>query len=1089
MLIILSAALIGNNAYAAAAVDCTDTSTCDQETFTSVAPDALIVLDLSVNMTKNSAGGTNTWGSTEACTATATAAAACSPGIADTTDPNYGFSNNTSGDTNYKGTTGCNIDCSRLGIAKRAIFDILDDDNNGTIDNQDASSLGIRFGLLRFKGGDDYAGSYATGNVQLIKAIGTSYQNIYCGAAASNGSCLQTDTCSSGECIANETASYGAALVRSLQEAKLYLDAHKAADNTAGDCRQKFVILVTTSSDDCFEETSCSSTDPAVCPYGASCVGECDNGNNTNGSADRRRQIVVAAKALNTAGYQVYAVGFGEAMPDYLKNTLNWVARYGGTDNPMITNSGNPDAYNPANSPANRDIAGVCGGSTVLNWHTKTNDPGYGVSSPAAGATSYPLSGYAFLAGNAADLSYYLKSAIYTIKEQSYSFTRVSVQTVRTMDENYIYEASFSPLATSAGTMNDPFWLGHLKRYSINVDGSLPASADWDAGQILKGRNTARTIYTYKGGSLIAFNTTNIAPADLNVADTATRDGIVNFIHNGDQAYNPGTTDGAAKYGWKLGDIFHSSPISIGTPSPYFSDIVDQGSTKAYNTYREDNERTSANGKRLIVAGANDGQFHVFRTGNLADGGGTELWSFIPPNLLTRLKGLYHTTTTIGGMHPTKTSSAIHQYFVDGPTTASDIWIGSGTGTTKLASEWKAYAIISEGRGAASTLWCSSSSCDSGCTSTPGISGATVANPHYCGYYAFDLTDTTGTPQFKWHFGGTGGLTAAQASYLGEPWSKITIGRVKIAGNERWVGFASAGYSGTDCKNSTAAKCDKRGKGFYVIDMLNGNVLWTYNYGTNSNMAYSLLAQPASVDYDDDGFIETVYVPDLGGNIWRFKMCTKTDTSSCGISDWTGGLFFEAQSGEIRPSYSKVTVAKSSSGDKWVFWGTGDVNDPTGSSAQERMYGAKDNDRTTKHRGNELSNYTSDSNCGDTSEGWYINMSGSGQKILADPTVYADVVYFTLYKPGNVNDACDKSGGAYLFAVNFATACGEYGDGARSVYVGQGIASAPVVSENPYGGTNIYVTTSEGSQINPEQPPDPFANKANMQYWHDMRVR
>ncbi len=59
----------------------------------------------------------------------------------------------------------------------------------------------------------------------------------------------------------------------------------------------------------------------------------------------------------------------------------------------------------------------------------------------------------------------------------------------------------------------------------------------------------------------------------------------------------------------------------------------------------------------------------------------------------------------------------------------------------------------------------------------------------------------------------------------------------------------------------------------------------------------------------------------------------------------------------------------------------------------------------------------------------------------------------------------------------------------RSTAAGTGIASGAVVSENPYGGTNIYVTTSEGARINPVQPPDPFANKPNLQYWHDMRVK
>jgi hypothetical protein len=217
-------------------------------------------------------------------------------------------------------------------------------------------------------------------------------------------------------------------------------------------------------------------------------------------------------------------------------------------------------------------------------------------------------------------------------------------------------------------------------------------------------------------------------------------------------------------------------------------------------------------------------------------------------------------------------------------------------------------------------------------------------------------------------------------------------------------------------------------------------------------------------------------------------MCKQADYTahpSCGTRSSTGGKYFGAQTGEIRPIYTNTTAVHSLSGNLWVFWGTGDVNDPTAPNAQEKMYGGKDNDRTTTHGSNEFENYTSQ--CGSADVGWYINVTN--EKMLADPTVYADVVYFTTYNKGVASDACGKSGSAYLYAVNFETSCGAFSGGDRSVFAGSGIASGAVISENPYGGTNVYVTTSEGSQINVVQPPDPYANKANMQYWHDLRVK
>ncbi len=138
--------------------------------------------------------------------------------------------------------------------------------------------------------------------------------------------------------------------------------------------------------------------------------------------------------------------------------------------------------------------------------------------------------------------------------------------------------------------------------------------------------------------------------------------------------------------------MYHTSPMSIGTPNLYFVDKLDKGDPPAFKTFRTDHIRSSVNGKRLIMVGANDGQLHAFKTGEVGLGGGQELWSFIPPNLLPKLKTIVHST------HPT---SLDHQYFVDGPLSAADIWLGTGTvgETYKSPTDWYTYLVMSEGRG------------------------------------------------------------------------------------------------------------------------------------------------------------------------------------------------------------------------------------------------------------------------------------------------------------------------------------------------------------------------------------------------------
>jgi Tfp pilus tip-associated adhesin PilY1 len=341
--------------------------------------------------------------------------------------------------------------------------------------------------------------------------------------------------------------------------------------------------------------------------------------------------------------------------------------------------------------------------------------------------------------------------------------------------------------------------MGHLEKFQINADGSVAPTALKNAGTQLRLKDPAlRSIWTYKGGALVAFNTTNVTPADLAITtgtdtEKATRrNEVVGYIR-GESAFNPDVgNDGKVL---KLGDIFRSSPVTVGTPSYDFRDPRD--ANKAFAAFRTANPRTSANNSRIVVAGTNMGQLHAFRTSDL-----NESWSFVPPNALERLKQVTHKT------HP---ANQQHIYFVDGPISVADVWLGTGDGTAKSVTDWRTLLVFGEGRGANKVLWSTSSSCTTGFSN---MYKAASGHVYYCGYYALDITDTL-NPVYKWRIA----PTEASAPYLGDPWSKIMIHREKLAGNERWVGFLGGGHQLSVCSGSD---CDKRGKGFYVIDLANG---------------------------------------------------------------------------------------------------------------------------------------------------------------------------------------------------------------------------------------------------------------------------
>jgi len=975
---------------------------CADETalFNSIQPDVLIMLDLSGSMKRNPAGIFQIYGNED-----------CS--IVD----GMGFT-----------------DCRRYSIAKRAVFNLLDDNRDGKIDSSDETSLGIRVGYVAYYLDMDFV-TEVTG---IRRGIGTPYADLYCNSNGNGTACTKTkeDTACTTMASAGLPMSFycertysDTPMNSALRDAKTYLDAHKAADPSK-DCRQKFVILISDGGD----------------------THSCDYGDGTAPTQYKQRRLsVLRAKALKDAGYKVFVVGFGSNAPTHEKYTLEWMAYHAGTDNPLAANVGSTSALNLAAfspdpcSVNETQLTGACdwtGYCLAVN-----NDPG-----------NTPLSGYAFMANNGGELQTALKQAIGVIRESSQSFATASIASARTSDENYLYEASFQP----AGT--DPTWTGHLTKYSINTDGTVGAAL-WDAGTLLKSKDPAsRSIYTYKGSNpLTAFTASNIAPQDLSLASTETtwRNEIVGYIR-GESAYNVDN--------WKLGDIFRSSPITVGTPTPYFQDRFDASNPTAYDTFRASNVRTSVNGKRIVVAGANDGQLHAFKTID-----GSEAWSFIPPNFLAKLKNIAHKA------HPTGLS---HQYFVDGPITVAEAWLPAsppGVPTAKLLADWRTLLILGEGRGGMSYLWSSSSTCTSGFDSS-----YSTSYPYYCGYHALDITNTTAAPTYKWRLN----PTAAQAPYLGEPWSKIYVARVKINGSEKWVGFMGGGHNLSSCSTTD---CDKRGKGFFVIDLADGSILWSYTLQNDTNMSNALPGSTAMVDTDNDGYIDRVYIGDLGGTMWRFKFCSYYSGSSCNTANWTGGRLFSGTAGAV---YSIPSVARDARGNLWVFWGTGDKVDVTGTTAQNKFYAVKDADAAAPRVLADLINITSSTYAdSDTRKGWYVTLTGTGEKVLGDSAVFGGVVYFTSFTPdAGGASTCSSGGTGLLYGIDFVGGTGIMTGSAKSMSLGGGVPSSPVISYNPNTNSpDLFVTASSATggvhsrrvAVNPPA----MSSRANILLWRDRRIQ
>jgi type IV pilus assembly protein PilY1 len=893
----------------------------------------------------------------------------------------------------------------RIDIARNVLSDLLDDNDDGMIDSNDEKSLNIRLGYMRFRDTQNNDDNNPTdGTIRVLSGIGASYSDIW-------GKITDTE----------ETNPVGGTpLAASLAEAKVYFERDINPTDPAIACRQKFIILITDGADTWACEGN--GIDPA----------SGDESSNP-GMYKRRMLTVQKAKLLQEAGVKVFVVGFGGAMPDRLKRTLNWAAKYGGTDNPLEMNSGIPEAY---------DVT--------------SGDPCAAADPALADPANYDLSGYAFLAEDASQLSKALKSIIKYIKEGAYSFNSPTVPSARIPDPNkeVIYLSSFTP-------SESPFWKGNLKAYRLNNDGTLSVDSKgkplvsknlWDpvndkgAGEILKGTDPgARTILTYVGGAIKSFNQTNVSDSDLNLGGDTVKcnsecQRLVSYVRGTDTYGIKNTED----KDWKLGDIVHSNAVVVGEPSRFFED---EGFSGSGGFYQANKART-----RVILVGSDDGMLHAFDAA-----AGIEKWAFIPNSLLKNLK----------------TMVSVHTPFVDSSPKAADVWFySSPTDSTKSVDEWKTVLICGLRK------------------------GGNI-------YFALDITDPL-NPGVLWEFPKS--TDASTLAKMGQSWPEPTIGRVKVEVGtelrERWVAFIGGGFDPGETRDKEATL----GRALFVVDIKTGQILWEFSHdaqdGERKWMTRSIAAAPAAVDTNLDGFVDKVYMGDLGGQMWVFNV-SFDEKNKKSNSQWTGKRLFEAprSTTEKHPIYYQPVVAFDRHGIPWIYFGTGDREYPKDTSnPAERFYAVRDDGSGTYPRTvMDLSDVTLSNtfNQDPLKKGWTIQLEKSAsklEKVLGKPAVFNRLVYFTTYGYTDTADPCSVAGEARLYILEYLSGGGAFGvaelgdlegtPSERSRIIGAGVPSGPILSVNMKGKASLFAQTTSGQVFSWQAFSSP-SNK-DILYWREV---
>jgi type IV pilus assembly protein PilY1 len=293
---------------------------------------------------------------------------------------------------------------------------------------------------------------------------------------------------------------------------------------------------------------------------------------------------------------------------------------------------------------------------------------GFNVDGALLQRTANVGGGQYFNCNDATGLNAALTSAFNVIAARVAAGAAVSVVASEDRSNNRLFRARYESLT----------WRGFLEAFSLPYhSGDTPL---WDAGALLAARSaSSRTILTSTNGTTFTPFTTSNASAlmsPLGAPDMAGAYKIISYVR-GDSV--PGTR---GRGGWKLGDIVDPAPVMVGKPAGY-SELPGYTSYRVANTGR----------REVVYVAANDGMLHCFDVND-----GTELWSYIPNDQLSKLSTL---------LDP----AYCHNYFLNMTPGAYDIYLNGGWRTVVVGGEAQggnglfALDVTSPAADSVSLLW------------------------------------------------------------------------------------------------------------------------------------------------------------------------------------------------------------------------------------------------------------------------------------------------------------------------------------------------------------------------------------------------
>lgn len=736
-----------------------------------------------------------------------------------------------------------------------------------------------------------------------------------------------------------------------------------------------------------------------------------------------------------------------------------------------------------------------------------THTIGFAIDMDLLEQTAINGNGTYHTANSSQELKTAFNEIILDILSSSTTFTApaVSVNAYNSLqNRNELYYAIFEPNIY-------PRWAGNVKRYRINSDGDVldannqvaiepttgyfktAAESYWDGiadgpvvtkGGVGSQLTTSRNIFTVTGDATLDDISLNTTANKITLTNTL----VTNDLYGIDEDAFPTPADVAARraalINWILGTDVNDDDIDNDSTDAnnYMADPLH--SRPIVVTYSgDDSDPDNITLEDVLFITTNDGAFHAIDTSN-----GEEIFAFIPQDLLPNQLDYF-----------IDDPDGIRRYGLDGPMT---IWKEESIDDDDINIEAlegdHVYAYFGMRRGGSN-------------------------------YYAMDITDKN-NPKLMWTiFGGSTGFKD-----MGQSWSRPILSQVNWNCDtdgenctSKTVLFFSGGYD-TVHDNATAFTSGDKGAAIYMVDALNGDLLWSAGsnddnitgddiHDLNLTMNNSIPGDVTVADMNGDGSDDILFAVDILGHVWRIDLNSQSQNASDFAQDGDGNdtgaqiaNFQDKGTDLIDPSddvfrrfYTGPTVSLSQKrGDAPFFvitFGSGYVAHPKEISITDRLYSVFEYSIFSPPRNtdgglayvsidnDDLKDMTdpdadpADPTANPSSDayayhGFFRDATATGEKFLRRAlTIFGQTLYTSYLPEGSdqeVNTSCGSEylGSGRIYSIDFITG--------KSVYTGEffelnhpGIPPEPAVlfiSGEDGTKTNVCVGTEcAGSSIDP----------------------